>query len=784
MGKLFESRVVKYAAFIIRFRWLVVALTLLGLVSAGYGMGKLEFSTNYRVFFSKENPELTAFEDFQEIYTKNDNILFVVQPREGKVFTPEVTGAIEAITARAWTIPYAIRVDSITNFQHSWADGDELTVEDLIRDGPSLSQAELDEKEAVAFDEPLLYGNLISTDGRTTAVAVTLQMPQLDIREVPEAVAVARQIEDDIRAEFPNLTVVLSGVTMLNNAFAEAGENDAATLVPIMYGVLVLFLVFMLRSFGATLSTLLVIGFSTVIAMGLAGYSGIKLTPISVTAPTIILTLAIADSIHILVTMLTLMREGTGKNEALKESLRINFLPVTITSLTTVVGFLALNFSDSPPFWHLGNITAMGITAAWVLSLAFLPAMISILPLKIKHRETSRVTLAGSLDKLADFVIFRRKPILVAFGVVSVGLVALIPTLQLNDQWVDYFDHRIEFRNDAEFAIANLNGPYVVEYSLLAEDSGGISNPEYLENLEKFTGWLRLRDEVTHVFSYSDIIKRLNKNLNADDPAFYRIPRDRELAAQYLLLYELSLPYGLDLNDRINIDKSATRVTATLKNLPTSEVRVFLDASQAWIATNLPAYMNNKPTSATVMFSYISERNINQMFKGNLFALVLIGLIMVLTVRSLSIGALSLIPNAVPILMTFGIWAVLVGSIGMAAATITATSLGIVVDDTVHFLTKYLRGRREKGLSKQDAIRYAFKTVGAAMVITTVILTVGFSVLATSTFLINSQMGLLTALAIVLALIVDFLLLPALLLIGAQKQEQGVKDADLLTENA
>ncbi|MCH8203135.1 MAG: MMPL family transporter [Proteobacteria bacterium] len=785
MGSKLEGMVLQYAGWIIRFRWLVVVATIVAVLGIASGMRHLEFSTNYRVFFSDENPEMTAFETFQNIYTKNDNIVFVVKPKTGKVFTPEVIEAIEKITARAWSIPYTIRVDSITNFQHSWADGDDLTVEDLIRGGGGLSQAELDRRQAIALAEPLLRNNLISADAATTGINVTLQMPQVDFREVPEAVAVARGIATDIRAEYPELKIALSGLSMLNNAFAEAGEKDITTLVPIMYGVLLLFMILMLRSFSATFSTLLVIGFSSVAAMGLAGFAGIKLTPISVTAPTIILTLAIADSIHILVTMLTLMREGHDKTYAIKESMRINFLPVSITSLTTIVGFLSLNFSDSPPFWHLGNITAAGIAVAWALSLAFLPAILALLPVRCKARTASKYSMQKLLGRFADFVLIRRRSILVIMGAASLALFALIPTIELNDQWVEYFDERIEFRNDSEFAIANLNGPYIIEYSMEAIEAGGISNPEYLENLETFTAWLRTQPEVAHVFSYTDIIKRLNKNLNGDDPEFYRIPDERQLAAQYLLLYELSLPYGLDLNNRINIDKSATRVSATLVNVSTAELRTFVDRSQAYVASHLPPYMVGKATSASVMFSYISQRNIEGMLKGNVVAVIVIAGIMILALRSFAIGAMSIIPNAVPILMAFGVWALLVGQIGMAASVVAATSLGIVVDDTVHFLTKYLRGRREKGLNRPDAIRYAFETVGQAIILTTIILTFGFAVLATSTFLINAQMGLLTALTIVIALAVDFLMLPAILMIGYKTEEtQGAPHESLVTQTS
>ncbi|MGS2723453.1 efflux RND transporter permease subunit [Porticoccus sp. GXU_MW_L64] len=768
MGNKIDRFSLALASAMIRYRWLVIAATVAVVVAIATGMGRLEFSTNYRVFFSDENPELMAFESFQDTYTKNDNILFVLKPDNGEVLTPQLADAMERLTELAWQIPYVIRVDSLSNFQYTWSEEDDLIVEDLISDGLNLSPDELAAKKQVALAEPLLVRNLISADGGTAAVAATLQFSGENISEVPEAVTVARDIAEQFRAEFPDLTIALSGITMLNNAFGETGRQDVSTLTPLMYLILLLAMVLVLRSISAMFATLLVIAASTAVAMGVAGFAGVKLTPIAVMAPTIILTLAIADSVHILVSFFSAMAEGRDKHGALQESIRVNLMPVTITSLTTVVGFLSLNFSDTPPFWHLGNITAMGITAAWVLSLTLLPAVVSLLPIKRRQRN-SNGRLNQAIDRLADWVTARYKSILLIMGSVTVILVAMVPTIQLNDEFVQYFDKRVEFRNDADFANAYLNGPYVVELSVESGEPGGINDPQYLQNLERLTDWLTAQPEVNHVYSYTDIVKRLNKNLHGDDTDWHRIPDNRQLAAQYLLLYEMSLPYGLDLNDRINVDKSATRVTSSLKDMSTIEIRAFLERSDDWMAVNLPLHMQAKPTSATVMFSYISQRNIESMFKGNSVAIFAIAIILMFALRSFKLGALSLIPNTVPIMITFGIWALLVGKVGMAAAAITATSLGIVVDDTVHFLSKYLRARREKGLEIPDAIRYAFQTVGVAILATTVILVIGFCVLMYSSFLINFQMGLLTAITIVSALVFDFLMLPALLMLGHKK---------------
>ena len=420
---------------------------------------------------------------------------------------------------------------------------------------------------------------------------------------------------------------------MLNNSFAESGQQDAMTLMPLMFGVLILFMILTLRSFCGTVATLAVIGFSTATALGIAGHLGIKLSPISVTAPVIIMTLAIADSVHILITMLGLMRDGMEKCAALRESLRINFLPVVITSATTIVGFLTLNFSDSPPFHHLGNITAIGVASALLYSVTLLPALLVIQPLRCKQRAKSGGHVQTGLEQLAGWITRRHRPILLISGLVTVILVSLVPLVDLNDEWIKYFDYRVQFRHDAEFAVDNLNGLYLVEFSVPGDGAEGINDPTYLENLERFTEWLRDQPEVTHVYSYADIIKRLNKNMHADDPAWYRIPGERNLAAQYLLLYELSLPFGLDLNDRISIDKSATRVTATVGNLSTRETRAFLDRSELWLQQQTPEFMWTGPTGASVMFSYISQRNIESMLWGNLLAIILIAAIMIFALR-------------------------------------------------------------------------------------------------------------------------------------------------------
>ena len=750
-----------FGNWVIRFRWLILPATLLLVLVAASGARFLGFSTDYRVFFSKDNPQLLAFETLQNTYTKNDNVMFAVEPKDGKVFTRETLAAIEDITRASWKIPYSIRVDSVTNFQYTWADGDDLVVQDLVENAQGFTDAQLKKVQAVALAEPLLLNRLITRKSNITGINVTINRPQKTITETPEVTAFAREMEDKFQKKYPDINIYLTGVVFMDNAFNEAGEGDMKSLIPVMYGIVLIIMALSLRTFWGTLTTILIMAFSILTGMGLAGWSGILLTPISANAPTIILTLAVADSIHILVTLFYEMRHGKPKHEAIRESLRVNHQPVFITSLTTAIGFLSLNFSDSPPFRDLGNMVAVGVMAAYVYSVFFLPAMMAVLPLRVKKVSSSH---NGFIDTLGDWVIHNRNLLFWGMIIIITLLSIQIPRNIIDEKFNEYFDTRYQFRLDNDYVEEHLTGFESIEYSLGAGESGGISNPEYLKKLEEFADWYRQQPGVMYVSTLTDTMKRLNKNMHGDDESYYRLPEARDLSAQYLLLYELSLPFGLDLNNQINIDKSSTRFTAILESISTQEALDLENSAQEWLRKNAPPEMASHGASPLIMFSHIAMRNIDSMMKGTALALLLISAILIAVLRSFKLGLISTIPNMVPMIMTFGIWGWMVGEIGLAVSVVAPVALGIIVDDTVHFLSKFRRARMELGKSTEEAVRYSFHTVGTALFLTSIILVCGFLVLTFSGFRMNVQLGFMTTISILCALLADFLFLPALLM--------------------
>lgn len=751
-----------FSDWVIRYRIPIIILNLLVVFAASSGLKLLGFNTDYRVFFGEDNPDLIAFNALESTYSKSDNVFILVAPKKADVFQPSVLSIVEELTELSWQMPYSRRVDSLQNFQNTYAEEDDLVVENLYEEAAELSPADIERIKKVALTDPLLSKRLVSEEGLVTAVNVTIEFPGVDRKaELAAVISYSREMIEEFKTKYPDVGFYITGVTFLNNAFVEAGERDLMSLVPLSFLAMIILLFILLKSVSAVFGVVSVILLSVVTAMGIGGHLGIALTPASISSVQMIMVLAVASSVHMLVSFLFGLQHKDTKLHALSESLRVNIQPITLTSLTTMVGFLGMNFSEVPPFHDLGNLVAIGLCASLCLSLTFLPALMSFLPVHVKPEEDSGVDY---LATIAAFVIKRQNIILVLMsGVVLVS--AYCATFnQPEERFLKYFNTSMQFRVDTDFATENLGGLYQLMYAVPAGSPGGISQPEYLKKLDEFNDWIKRQPEVINTYVLTDTMRRLNKNMHGDEESWYVLPESRELAAQYLLLYEMSLPYGLDLNNQVNVDKSETRLIATMVELSNVELLNFEKRVQAWYGNNMPEFMNTKGTGTLMMFAHVPDKNIKGMLYGSILALFIISMILIVALRSLKVGLISLAPNLVPLTIGFGLWGLLYAEVNMALAVVVSMTLGIVVDDTVHFLSKYLRAKREKGYSSERAITYAFTHVGKALIVSTAVLMIGFGVLMTSPFALNSDMAMLTTWIICLALIVDFLLLPVLLL--------------------
>ena len=776
-GESANPTVARLAAAIVRLRWLWVVMAFALLAGSFAGMANLKFDPSARQFFAAENPDRIALDEFEAAFAKDENLIFALVPKGGDVFTPDMLALQGRLTECLWRLPYVRRINSLTNFQHTYAIGDEMIVRDLVPDLPygeetadgacdlaidasAITEAAAAEAREIALSRVELVNQVVSEDGRVVQIQALFKLPEIDKAvEVPLIVAETQKLRQQVEAAFPDVGVKLSGGAMINNQFAVSGQDDGATLTPAMFVAILILVGLLLRSVFGVLMTFIVILLSAFAGMGSLGWTGTALNSVTVLGPLIISILAVASTVHVLASVRQTMGETADRKEWARRALTDHMVAIAVACLTTAVGFFSLNFSISPPFRELGNMVGFGVLVAMVLTLTLLPALVTLLPME---RQESQASARRWMVGLGEFVIANRKTVLP----VSIAVVAVlgfgVTKLVAEDDFLRYFDDRYEFRAHTDFIEDNLTGVNALEWSIDSGEPEGINDPAYLKHVADFTEWLRAQPGVVAARAVTDTIQRLNMNMHGDDPAYLRLPSTREEASQFLFLYELSLNYGMDLTDQINVDRSALRVSAYMPNASTEDMRGLTRAADAWLAANAPA-VNGTPTGVSYVFSLISHRDVRAMLTGTVVALALISLIILVVLRDIKIGLISLIPNMIPALMGFGLWGYTVGVVTLAIAVVIAATLGIVVDDTVHFLMKYKKARRE-GKSPEDAVRYVFASVGMALFITTLALMAGFLILGLSGFAVNRDLARLSFITIGLALVADFFLLPALLI--------------------
>jgi len=741
-----------------RIKFAIATLALAFAVFAG--IPNLKLDTDGRVFMADDNPDKVLLDRFEQEFAKDDNLAIIVKPADGEVFTPRTLAAIGALTEELWNLPYVRLVNSITRFQNTYADGDMMVVEDLVPDPEAVTAEEAARARTTALDRIEIANSLISADAGATAISVIFRLPGIDlVSEIPNINAEAAPLLERYRAEYPDIEFKASGSVAISQAFATASQKDGETLTPAMLVAMLLVVGLLLRTVTGSLLILVLASLSALVSLGALGWTRIPINSATAVAPLMVITLAVASSVHILSSIRQTMQQTADRTEWARRALADHGLGITVAIFTTGIGFLSLNFSISPPFQQLGNMVAAGMIGVWIFTMFLLPGLICWLPIK-------QINRAASVDRfmtwLGEFVIRHQRRLLLGIPVIIIGFAAGISQIKLEDDFLRYFDERFETRKATDLYETNLGGLNVLEYSVDTGTESGINSVAYLETLDTFAEFLRAQPEISHIRILSDTIKRLNMNMNGDDPAFYRIPESDEEASQYLFLYELSLGYGMDLTDQINVDRSSTRVSAFVPFATTSQLLALDDKVQDWFAANAPE-LTSPVTGQTHVYTMISARDVPSMLKGTTLALVFISFVIFLVLRNLKLGLVSLVPNLVPAAMGFGLWGYMVGNVTLAVSIVVAMTLGIVVDDTVHFILKYANARK-RGNSAEDSVRHAFKSVGMALTVTSLGLVIGFAILGQSGFAVNRDMARLTAITLSFALFVDFLFLPPLLI--------------------
>lgn len=725
----------------------LVALIVLAVLGAG--MTRLEVRTGYRGMFHADDPLLTDLEAMNRRYAAGDGLLFVIHSNGGSVLDTDGLIAIRALTDGLRRIPSVRSVTSLATARRVTRTAFGMLAVDVIPKRPPPSVAALNRLRQTVMDMPSLVGTLISGDGNAALVRAEVDLARGDSASLTKIMARADALKQSIETAAPGLDVAIGGLVALNRAFVEAAVRDARVLFPVMGGLLCFGLWLFTRSLRGVIGPMLVVGAAVAAAMGAAGWLNVPVTPILSIAPTIILGIGIADSLHILVGADRARGRGVAPSPALYRALRRNLTPVFLTTVTTAIGFLSLLFGKSPPFRDLGLVTAMGVGAALFFTVTLLPLINTIAPGRIRGRFRRIARVIGRIAVWSN----ARRGLAVSLIVIMVLVAAAgFERAHTDDRFAEWFDQSTMFRQDQD-RIRQSFGP-TERVSWIVPLPRGLAdiNADLLRELDGFSTWLSAQPEASHVISLSSLLSGLTGS-KPDD-----VTRKSDLA----VLRRLTRP-GADrdaISRLLSVDGDETRLLVTLTDGSTRALHGLAGRARIWLAARPGPLDQARAAGPAWSLGQLVRSSAEAMLTGTAIAFILIALCLGIFLRSVRLGLAGLVAMIVPPGLVYGIWSLSGRAIGLSESVVAATSLGLLVDASIHLLVR-CRDAGLRGKQPTDIVRRAFEAAGPALAGGFLILIAGFTVLVLSPFQGNQHFGLLTASTLAVGMLVAVLVLPS-----------------------
>jgi predicted RND superfamily exporter protein len=754
----------QYIEFLYKFRWFIAIGVPLLVLALASNLKHLEMDGSYRIWFGENSKTLTDYDDFRATFGNDDAVIITFKDEDG-IFNKKALQSIDNITQKLWRMKYVARVDSITNYQYvhsSQEEPDDVIVEDFIQDIQTQKESYFDDRRDIAVNDPLIVDGFISKDGKTTMISARLTPKVND--ESDKSIEIMGLVDEILAPEIKRTGYKyhLNGGPALNKAFVEIGTSDATTFTPLVLlaAMILLFLLFR-RVSGALIPIgVVIMTFMTVLAVQvLLGY---KLNNFTANLPVFVVAIGIADAVHIYIIWLMYKREGQENKEAVLHSVQKNMLPVFLTSLTTAIGFATLTISKVIPVFTLGIATASGAVLAFLISLFWMPAVLLLLKKDVKTELIQKQKSKKPLGYGA-FIIRNNKKIIAITTLLFAVLFAGLFMVKVDSNTIRYFDKSVDIRKSTEFMMQNLTGPMAYEIVVDSGKKDGIKDPKFMREVERFYKEYQDRfPDIRHMSSLVDTVKRFNKVLDGKEV----VPNSQELIAQYLLLYSLSLPQGMEINDKMDINEQKLRVTTQVNIVDTSkDLEMIRFVESWWNKTDYSATVQGQ----TAMFAYMQSDVTDTLIYSLSLAIFLVSIVMLLIFKRVKLLWVFILPNLLPVMLVVGLMGWIGINIDIGVAIAGAIIIGVAVDDTIHFLVKYFDARN-RGLDLEESFDEVLRYAGKAIAFTTIILSVAFSLFAFSTFTPNQNFGIVTASALIIAFVVDLLLLPALLSITDKKE--------------
>lgn len=761
---------------------IVVLIGTLLMVGIGlYGASLAQQDNSMDSYFDESDVTYQNYLRYIERFSSDEvaYLLYAAPDTEHGPFDLEVMRKVQQLTEALETeVPFARKVTSLTNVEFIQADGDLLLIDDLIADFPE-TQEEMLKIRDLALSKPIYVNSIVSADARYGAIIVEMTRTSTDpidrLRLDPEAGndisnlypqvpnTAIREILD--RPEYGDITFWISGDVPMNAEYNEViGDEIGLLTITVILLVAPIGLLFLKNKLLALLAPIGIVLSSIIMTIGFMGFAGFSINLFFLMIPSLLCAVGVAQAMHMLLARQHANAEGHVGGEAIRHAIRKVGTPCLLAALTTAIGFLGMTVSDMRAIAELAFYSSFGVIIAFLLSITLLMSLASRSKSTVANTQIGKPQgqrMQAIMQWVANLNINHPKTVFAVCLATAIIAVIGVTRLHIDFNFLEEFKPSNEWRQDTEVINENMGGLLSVIYVFNTGVDDGIRNPALLKAIESAQSVAESHDVVMDSLSIVDIVKELNQALNGDDPAFYRLPDDRETLAQLLLLYEIS--GGEEMNDVLDINKSGTALQIRLKLVSAEKVRPFLNAMDkhlnAHAVDGISVEVSGVGRLWVQMADYISATQI----KGYSVVFVLILIVMTVAFGSLRIGLLGMIPNLFPILIVLGLMGWLNWHLDYVRLLLATIAIGIAVDDTIHTLAQ-LRTEFARHGRYREAISSALKAVGPALVSTTAILTVAFLTYLLSSMATMASFGILLSFTMVAALLADLFLLPVLVL--------------------
>lgn len=752
----------------------------------------LTMDTSTEGFLHKTDPMRVAYDEFRDQFGRDEKLLIAIKTND--VFDLGFLKKLQKLHQQLDNeLPYITEVNSLINARNTYGNQDSLIVEDLFETLPE-QQSDIVGQKQRALNNPLFENLLYSKDQTFTTIVIDTQtyssfdergnkiiveeedeFADDDSRETPKLYLSDREnteivvktqaiIKDFIADDFQ---IYLTGSAVIAGTLKQSMQADTKSFVQKMVIAIIIVLALLFKRISGVLLPLLAVTFTILVTLSMMAMTGTPFTIVTQIMPSFLLAVITGGAIHLLAIFYKDLSKTQDRKTSLRYAMGHSGLAIVMTSLTTAAGLWSFSFSELSPVADLGIFASSGVLIGLLFNLVLLPALIASMNIKphtAKEDAQEHTLMDTMLLNISRISTGYPKAIVAISSLMIVVAIFFAAQLKFSHYPLLWFPETHESRVATEVVDDKLKGSITLEVVIDTHHENGLYNPKVLNKIEKVSRYLdnvQTQDFfVGKTMSLVDVLKETNKALNENRAEFYTIPQDQDLIAQELFLFENS--GSDDLQDFVDSSFSKARITVKLPYVESLGYNKFLHEWQRYFDQEFAGIATVSFTGISPLLAIIMEKAINSSALSYVIAFGLISMMMMLLVGNVKIGLISMIPNMLPILFLSTVMVIFDMPLDMFTMLIGAIALGLAVDDTVHFMHNFRRYELEYN-DVDKAVRLTLMGTGRAIVVTSLVLSVGFLVLLFASMSSMFNFGVLTATAIFIALLADFFLVPAIM---------------------